>query len=304
MKCLSREQLQSLDVNTTSKKERKLIENTAIACMKELETTDAINNDVIRLIRSYPTTPLKKLEQMLYGPDTPMKFTLVGGYGFCRNYGLIGDLPWQRNHTKVHYFGSEWGGGSKAIDGDGIAILNDDVMTEGQYYVSIKMEGCNQDWIGVSCGVTRQFRKDRWNRFFWDGDRMVEPFVLDCRQSRIDMDSLAYQVRNPEAKSCVMYQLGQHDVTEKTIYYGTYGHLMSEWFPRRIQHNSTTIEEVGLYVDLDNGNVDLHINGRKQIKDGRPGIDGLEPPLVFFVTVNDKAPVKSGRLSFQASCFQ
>lgn len=312
MKCLSREQLQSLDVNTTSRKECKLIENAAITCMKELERTDAINADISRLIRSYPTTPLKKLEHMLYGPDKPMKFTLFGGYGFCRNQGFLGDSPWMRSYTKVHYIGSEQDSAGH-IDGDAIAVLNDDVMTEGQYYVSIRMEGCNQNWTGVSCGVSRQFNSNRWNKYFREESRMVEPFILDSDQSRIDMDSLAHHVRQDEDKSCVFYKFDERCVTVKTVYYGTFGDVASSSFEKRLPNNSTKIEEVGLYVNLDNGTIDLHINGMKQYRGLGPNHigfinpaeqDKLCPPLVFFVQVNDKAPVQSNRLTFQASCFR
>ena len=226
--------------------------------MKELQKTRAINDDVSHLIRSYPTTPLKQLEHMLYGPDMPMKFTLFGGYGFCRNQGFLGDAPWMRNYTKVHYVGSQLHGAAR-IDGDAIAVLNDDVMTEGQYYVSIKMEGCNQNWTGVSCGVSRQFNQNRWNRYFHEESRMCEPFILDSDQSRIDMDSLAYHVRQPEDKSCVFYKFEERWVVVKTVYYGTFGDVSHSAFEKRLPNNSTTIQEVGLYVDIDNGTVDLHI---------------------------------------------
>ena len=283
--------------------------------MKELEKTGAINNDVSHLIRSYPTTPLKKLEHMLYGPDMPMKFTLFGGYGFCRNQGFLGDGPWMRNYTKVHYIGSELHGAAH-IDGDGIAVLNDNVMTEGQYYLSIRMEGCNQHWIGVSCGVSRQFDSNRWNQYFRQGMRMYEPFILHSDQTRIDMDSLAYHVRQPEDKSCVFYEFEEKRVCVRTVYYGTFGDVSNVGrFDKCLPNNSTTIEEVGLFVDLDNGTVDLHVNGIKQYEAAGPfrlpdppiispaKQKNLCPPLVFFVQVNDKAPVDSRRLSFQASCF-
>ena len=142
---------------------------------------------------------------------------------------------------------------------------------------------------------------------------MCEPFILDSDQSRIDMDSLAYHVRQPEDKSCVFYKFEERWVVVKTVYYGTFGDVSHSAFEKRLPNNSTTIQEVGLYVDIDNGTVDLHINGMKQIRGlgpNRIGIenpakqDGLCPPLVFFVQVNDKAPVQSNRLTFQASCFR
>jgi len=251
--------LQLLDLHVIQPRSGHFL-NTAIAdATRNLLTKNcgySNNENIVQLVKSYPLTPLMTYDCLKHGPTSKVKFTHFAGLSLIQNHHLKGI----QNYSKCHYYRTR-------LDSHvSIATANNHPMHHGKHYLSIEFEGCNDKLEGIQVGLMRHIDDNRWNERL--GAELVDSFSIQKNQQ--ELGSLVELQSNnaPYNPHCTQFEikddlLGNSILMATATSFGPHGRR----YPKgghSISTPRTVCQEVGIFIDLDNGSIYFYIEGALQ----------------------------------------